>query len=398
MNIAYKKVSDKCSGCGACYYTCPANSIELKTVRERNGAIALINVESCKNCNLCHKVCPEISDVQLFVPLKVYAAWVKDNLDYKTTSSGGIATLVSRWIIKNNGIVYGAGVVENEIKHIRIDNQIDLDLIKGSKYVQSSFQIYKDLTIDLKNNKKVLVIGTPCQIAAIKNYVPDYLSENLYLIDLVCHGVPSQKIFNQYLKELLMGSLSKNLDIRFRSKDTLFAELLLLVDKTTGEILYRSKWQKDYYFRAFMMGLIFRENCYTCKYAKPKRVGDLTLCDFWGIKQFSLGLKLPQNVSGILVNNQKGRYMFEEISDKCFYEERTLEELVEGNSNLQAASKKHKDYNSFWDNIEKGKSFLFSAAKTSLKHEIFKAKILELLKIPYRLIKYKKSGLIDKYI
>lgn len=395
MDCFYKTISDNCSGCGACYYTCPTNSIELKTIKDQAGEIALIKKETCKSCNLCYKVCHQLTECQSFVPQKVYAAWVKDNLDYKTTSSGGIATLISRWIINNNGVVYGAGVVNNTVQHIRIDNQKDLDLLKGSKYVQSSYHIYKNVANDLGNNKNVLVVGTPCQIAAIRKFIPNKLSKNLYLIDLVCHGVPSQNLFKQYLKELFNDSIIKNLDIRFRSKDTLFAELLLLLDKTTGKILYRCKWQKDYFFRAFMMGLIFRENCYSCKYAKPERVGDLSLCDFWGIKQSFSGLKLPHNLSGVLINNEKGRYVFENIADKCYSEERTLEELVKGNANLQSASKKHKDYDVFWKNFEKGNSFISSASKTSLNKEIFIDKILELLKIPYRLLRYSNTGLID---
>ena len=284
-----KEICSNCVGCGACINKCPFDAIEFE-LNDRFEEIAKIDTKKCKNCALCKKICPQINETSFFKSQKVYAAWTKDIKEYESTSSGGLATLISKWFIENNGIVYGASFEKDEVKHIRVTELLDLEHLKGSKYVQSFFSdVFRYILRDLSNNKRVLIVGTPCQIAAIRSFVPENLANNLFLIDLVCHGVPPKEMFKSYLNELLKKNIIKNLSVSFRNKQTLFAELLLLLDKITGKIVYRCKWQKDYYFRAFMMNLTFRESCYSCKYAREERVGDITLCDFWGIKKIDSG-------------------------------------------------------------------------------------------------------------
>lgn len=332
---------EKCTGCFACYNICPKNAIEMK--EDDNGFVyPVVNKEKCINCNLCKKVCPSLNEVELKSPLKCFAMQAKNNEILKESTSGGAATIFSEYILKNDGIVYGASFEKKfKINHIRIEKIEDLKKLKGSKYVHCYINdTYKKVKEDLLNKKKVLFTGTPCQIAGLKKFlIKDY--DNLYCIDIICHGVPSQK----YLKDEIASKTELNdiTSLKFRIEDD-----FKIVAKQNDTTVYEKEKSYSKYYEGFMDGFFYRENCYNCRYASSKRCSDITIGDFWGIKDDCILYDERQKgLSVILPITEKGLKLFESCKEEMKFEERNIEEAVLGNSQLRNPTQINKDYFKF---------------------------------------------------
>lgn len=361
----------KCTGCFACYNICPKNAIEM--IEDENGFIyPKIDKTKCIDCGLCKKVCPSLNEVEKKYPQKCYAAYSKSN-DIRTKStSGGIATTLSQEVINNGGVVYGSSFKENcKVEHIRITQIEDLHRLQGSKYVHSYIKdVYKNIKEDLKD-KKVLFIGTPCQIAGLKKYLmKDY--ENLILIDIICHGVPSQKYLQEEVKRLI-GHLEVD-RVNFRNGNTYG-----LYPVKDNEIINGSDIQNSPYSDAFMCGLSLRENCFTCSYAGANRVSDITIGDFWGLdKSSKFYSDKEKGVSVIFINSEKGEKYFNTVNKHFEIEEREIEEAVTGNTQLMHPVPKNKNVEKFRElcvqnNFE-------TAYKNVTKFKRFKRKIKKIIK------------------
>ena len=331
---------DLCTGCAACVNVCSKGAISM--VEDELGYIhPLINASLCVNCGLCEQICPVLHPLELNEPKTVYAAVSIDDKERMTSASGGAASVYSRYILEHGGIVYGC-VQENyhDIKHLRIACLDELTLLKGSKYVQSNIGLsYRLVKRDLQSGAKVLFIGTPCQIAGLKSFLQkDY--ENLFAIDLICHGVPSQKMLRENVEMMWKGDKWKlnELSVNFRWKTYYgiqFGVQLLWDNKKmmTREMVH------DPYMKAFMTGLSFRENCHNCFYGQSMRVGDLTIGDFWGLGAYKkTAFRVKRGVSLVLVNTSKGRELMNLVSNRFVLEVRTLNEAINGNANLRTAS------------------------------------------------------------
>ena len=326
---------NSCTGCSACYNICPKKAISM--VEDENGSIIPeVDMNKCVNCNMCKKVCPENNEIEYTKPIKVYASWSLDENIRKTSSSGGLAYEIYKYFVHNNGVAVGTKFNENmELKTQVATTLIEVEEFKGSKYVQSLIgDVFLNIKENLLNNKKVVFVGTPCQVMGLKNYLKNVDIQNLFLIDLICHGVPPQKYLKDYLKYL---DLKDKIDtISFRGKNNWH-----FTAYKNDKIIYMKHNKEDLYYKAFLNCLFYRENCYSCKYAKPERVSDISLGDFWGlgkIRKFDYSVK--DGVSLILVNSEKGSKLIEDIKDRIFLEERTLEEAMEGNAQLNHPSQK----------------------------------------------------------
>ena len=345
-----------CTGCSACMNVCPKDAITMTEQGIYGNELPFIDQNKCIDCGLCTKTCPVNKPVTLKAPLKAFAAISKEKDDLMSSSSGAASSVMASHIITNGGSVYGC--VQKSycnISHRRIDSLDEAYKIKGSKYVQSNIgYTFKEVKKDLNEGKKVMFTGTPCQIAGLRNYLrKDY--DNLYLIDLVCHGVPSQKLLREDVESTLAkhNIQEKEIKVLFRKKIGGKAKLgmeygLFLYDKTGKEITMPREdvaFLYNKYITAFMSGVIFRENCFSCPYAQPKRNSDITIADFWGIKN----TKIPTNngVSLLLANTTRGLALIEEISDRCQMEEHPIEEAIAGNGQLMAASKRPKEREAF---------------------------------------------------
>lgn len=332
---------ESCTGCYACANICPKDAIEFK--EDEYGYIYPYKKDNCINCGLCKQVCPSINNKIIYRKPKIaYAAWSLDKDNRKTSTSGGVASIISKYILDNNGVVYGASYNEElSLEHIRVDNKKQLKKLKGSKYVHSKVGItYRQVKKDLKEDKVVLYLGTPCQIAGLLQYLKkDY--EKLIVIDIVCHGVPSQKLLKEYIYEEVGDT--KIDEVLFREGNN-----YVISFKKKEQVIYRKVIRESTYFTAFMKSIISRDNCYECKYARPERISDLTIGDFWGIgREEEFPYQIKDGVSLILVNTNKGEKLVNGCSNELFVMERKLSEAINGNSQLREPSKASKEIDLF---------------------------------------------------
>ena len=295
--------------------------------------------DSCIDCGLCQKSCPALNPLEQIKPGTAYAAWSKDEEDYKTSTSGGAASVLSQYVLAQGGVVYGCAMLPDiEVKHIRIDSIDDIKKLKGSKYVQSSIvDIIPSLKTDVKVGRNTLFIGTPCQVAAIKKLFKEQ-PENLLLVDLICHGVPSVSILKKHVHKVANYSCYDN--IIFREGTGIC--VVVVVD---GQIVYRqplkSPRYKDWYINTFIDGYTYRDSCYKCRYACPERVSDITIGDFWGLGKHNPADDIPPHPNGcsvILPTTGKGLKVVNAISEEMNIFKRDVEEAVSGNDQLKFPS------------------------------------------------------------
>lgn len=328
MNIANM---DMCSGCGACFSACPKDAIKFQK-DEYGREIPKIIEDKCISCNLCVRSCP--INQQYFLPSEesvlCYALQAKDRDGIVGCASGGVATVLSRYVVQNLGVVFGCAFNENlDLQYIECETEEQIELLKGSKYAQSNLiNCYPHIKKRLQEGKKVLVIGLPCQIAGIKGYLSrDY--ENLITIDLICHGTPPINYLKEHVRHLSIKNIQ---NIKFREN----GRFIFSIINKNGKEVYSAVAENDEYYYGFLKGISYRENCYRCPYATTKRVSDITLGDFWGLDHHTLTETYEGAISLAIINTQKGRSIFEEVKDYFIYEERDIEEAKSGNDQLQA--------------------------------------------------------------
>lgn len=327
-----------CTGCGLCSVKCPKGCITMRP-GDMGHLYPIIDNQKCINCGICKKNCPSLNSLKNIYPFKAFAAWAKDTDDYKSSTSGGVASVISQHFIKMGGIVYGCTIEENSIaKHIRVENKANLYKLKGSKYVQSSItEILPLLQKDIEQNKLVLFIGTPCQVSAVKHLFKEY-PRNLFTIDIICHGTPSNAFLEWYLFKYRHINKSNITNISFRStnayKISVFSGSNILYQTAN---LWSSRFE-DIYTNAFFDGYSIRESCHNCLYAQPYRCSDITIGDFWGLKPHSIP-DHPYGVSLILPCSEKGELIIQKISNELNIYDRPIEEAVNGNEQLRFPKK-----------------------------------------------------------
>ena len=335
-----------CTGCGACSGICPKECVTLESNKTENGHIyPVIDNLQCIDCGLCQKVCPVNHPIDLKTPVCTYAAYNLNVPVCNSSSSGGLAYALGEAILARGGVVYGS-VVEYEtplkICHRRIDSIEQLSTIQGSKYVQSEIDrnIYVSVKRDLESGKDVLFTGTGCQIAAIRNFLrKDF--DNFYTVDIICHGVPSQQLFRDYISEKIGENRVEQLSFRDKSSFGCFGRL------QNGKS-FAYPLRVNFYMMGFLKGLYYRNGCYACFYAQSKRGGDITLGDFWGFKgKFSERSTKSKGTSVVLINTEKGVRMLKDIGETVALMKRSLNEAVAGNPQLNHPSNKHFAYKIF---------------------------------------------------
>lgn len=382
---AYKPICDhdKCTGCMACMSSCHSDAIVF-TSDDRGFKYPMIRKSACIDCGLCIKTCPVNSPVLKSFPTKSYAFALKDDQKLKQSASGGAARFIAEKILLEGGIVYGcSGEDMTHVAHVRISEVSELDKLSGSKYVQSDMQqIAANLLKDLKAGLRVLFIGTPCQVAGVKNAVrKDY--DNLLTADLVCHGIPSQQILNENIDyyrtkypDIVVNS------IRFREKvatnNAHSIKYGFSFDRASGERV-SIKWSKDAYMAGFLCSTIMRDCCYKCDYAYSARVSDLTISDYWGLPS-NQGFVNGKGVSNILVNTTKGQAVIDSVSnlDKVHIEIRTIQEAVTGNGSLKCPTAITPEAMTFKKLYPE--SGLHKSIKKALSSYLFKLKIKSSIK------------------
>lgn len=338
---------DHCFGCSACAQSCPIQCITMKE-DEEGFLYPSVDTSKCIGCSKCISVCPynerKEHDIQ-----SVYAAINKNEDVRKRSSSGGTFYEIAKKAIEKNGVVYGCAWDENMVaRHIRVDSLDEIVRLQGSKYVQSQLDdTFVNVKKDLLNNTYVVFTGTPCQVSGLKNYLnKDY--DNLLLIDVLCHGVPSPKVLREYIKEREQKFGSKIVNMNLRDKKKSWHRLHTNIEFKDGKN-YFVFCGYDKYMSMFLNNTSLRPSCFNCKFTSKKRPGDITLGDFWGIGKHMFEMDDDKGTSMISVNTDKGRTVWDEIKNNFTVKEATYEIAESGNKVLSTPTVKNVNRDNFYD-------------------------------------------------
>ena len=331
-------LNNSCTGCGSCYNACPKNAITMRG-DEFGFYKPVIDNEKCVNCGLCEKVCPidKFNSTNENAP-KVFALQINDEKQLYKSASGGAFAVIAKEVISQGGVVYGV-IYDDEMKvcHSRTETFDGLEKMYSSKYVQSNTKTtFKQAKEDLENEKTVLFSGTPCQIAGLKSYLrKDY--QNLLTIDLVCHGVPSPKVFEIYKQEFMKNKPDETLlNVNFRSKKAGWGIHYLIHYTTITTTLRNYHKPKDFW--VYIMNYIFNTSCGNCKFNKNPRVADISIGDFWGVDEYDKSLNNDKGLSILLINNEKGAKNLKVVQDKCRLQEVPYDVAIKRNPNIKQSS------------------------------------------------------------
>ena len=352
----------RCTDCGACRQICPVSAISQK----ENGEGFLypwVSYDKCIQCGKCVDVCPVVNPVftNSSEP-KCYAGYTSDDIRLDRSSSGGVFSALAKYILAEGGYVSGV-VFDKHFKacHIVSNNPQDVVRMRGSKYVQSDTQnVYSEIEQLLKHNKKVLFTGMSCQVAGLKAYLGKQY-EQLYCVDILCHGVSSPGVFRKYLEEEV--GIENIQDIQFRNKESEgWRKTYIHIDDEQGNVLHQALGENEYTC-AFLNDVINRECCAECQFQKIPRQGDLTIGDFWGIEDCDPELDDNKGVSVILVNSEKGQTLLENCKkDFMVLREERLKDAIVKNPNIVSSSTPHPARNKFFEYNKR-----FSVSKSARK-------------------------------
>lgn len=340
----------ECCGCHACAQICPQQCIVMEK-DEEGFSYPKAETDKCIHCNLCESVCPIIrkksapAAKETCTP-KAIGGFHKSDEVRMESSSGGAFALFAEYILQEGGMVIGCALKEDfSAEHIVVENSEDLKKLKGSKYIQSdSNDVYRKVKEGLSNGRKVLFTGTPCQCAGLHGFLNpgDCVSksyENLYVCDFICHGVPSVKVFQSYIRHLEEKYQDKVTAFRFRNKDKGWNPTGLQMG-TEIEFLHGEKRRlapafKDAYMNGFLDDLYLRPSCYACEFKEiPKDYADITIADFWGVKKADRELYDGKGTSLVLLHTKHGQELFDAVKENFFYKEVAFEKAVRKNRSL----------------------------------------------------------------
>ena len=302
-----------CCGCHACYNVCTQNCITMNADSE-GFWYPNIDFNKCVHCNMCQKVCPAVTENKIENKPVAYLGYNKNSIVRINSSSGGMFTPIAEYIIDRGGTVFGAAFNDRfEVEHSKVETLEELSKLRGSKYVQSKIgDTYKQVKSLLKDGKLVLFTGTPCQIEGLYSYLGKINTENLFTQDIICHGVPSPKVWQEYLQYRANGAEIKN--VSFRDKKYGWHYFSMRID--TDKKKYTKRLDEDLFIRLFLDNTILRPSCYDCKFKKEVRISDFTLADCWRPNSVKSQLKDDdKGLSMMFVNTEKGKALFDKISD-----------------------------------------------------------------------------------
>lgn len=343
-----------CTGCMACFNACPIQAIQMQADDEGFQRPEIDN-SRCINCNRCVNTCPVLHPANKELPLRIYSGWSNNSSIRLQSSSGGAFTEIAIPILRKGGVVFGAMFnSEWEVIHSYIEQEEDLHKLRGSKYVQSYIGTsFKNAKRFLSEERPVLFVGTPCQIAGLKNYLHKNYN-NLYTIDLVCHGVPSPQIFESYKAHIkLTEQIISIEEIAFRNKkfSWIYYNMYIkgYIRENNKKKEYIGTYYKDPYIRGFLREYFIRPNCHTCSFTTTERVGDFTIADWWRYKAHNKKDKgfSEKGVSLIFCNSQKAVDFIPHINMDL--DERDMADALQTNLSLRKPFPANANRASFWN-------------------------------------------------
>lgn len=348
-------VPSNCTGCHACASICPHKCIVMK----ENSAGFLfpeINSIECVQCDLCEKVCPVIHEQQRSLQTLAYAVQNRNETIRDASTSGGIFSLLAENIIDQGGLVFGAAYDDNfTVRHIAIADRQELSHLRGAKYTQSvvgnSFQKVKTI---LNSGRKVLFSGTPCQCSGLKAFLGrDY--DNLLLVDLICHGVPSPKVWQAYIdyRSSKENEGIRPVQINMRSKVSGWSRYRYSTEFDYGDgHITRIHNNRDLFMRAFIGNICLCDSCSDCVAKGEERCTDFTLGDYWGIWDQHPNFDDDKGTSIVFVHSEKGKRFLKQISEQIECLSVETEEACKENESLIKSSMPHKKRGEFLASVD----------------------------------------------
>lgn len=397
-NMIQIQDKSKCCGCCACVDVCAHHAITLKTDIE-GFWYPEVDKDKCVDCGLCEKVCPELHILDLKKndfekPAHTIAAINKNMSVRWDSTSGGAFSALADVMYAQGGYVSGAVYNDDfSVSNYISNNQEDLKRLRSSKYLQSKAEgLYKQIRDLLRNGEKVLACGTPCQMAALRSFLrKDY--DNLTIVDFICRGVNSPKVYRKYLDSLERKYGGKVVYVKAKNKELGWRNLTRKVVFDNGKVYYGVLMDDDFR-RGYHTNVFCRPSCYHCQYKGFPRMADITIADYWGIENVDKNLDNNIGTSMILLNSKKGIEYFEQAKEKFEWKETRFESILPGNIALRKPIEPAKiDRKAFFEDLDNG-TFDDVVKKYFPKNNInslsLKQRIKNVIK-PYYFI-YKKLG------
>lgn len=333
MNITSKETLHSCTSCGGCASVCPTNAITM-TLDRQGFYRPILNVEKCVDCSLCTKVCYKYDEIEVYdlnehKEIQILACQSKDKEVLNTTTSGGVAYLLARTLYKQGykcvGVIYDTQ--NDSAKHLCAIDEKDIELFKGSKYIQSmTSPAFKQMLNEKVKKTKTALFGTPCQIYTIDKILRRInRRENFLLVDIYCHGCPSLKIWQKYMQEVkVLIKKDKIESVNFRSKIKGWGNFYLIVIVVDGLRAFISNRKKDEFYQLFFSNLMLNEACKDCALRNTFEYTDIRLGDFWG-KCYDWDTK---GVSGVTLVTERGKQVFKQIQNEVVFKEHTFSDFL----------------------------------------------------------------------
>lgn len=344
---------EACTGCFACAQKCPTQSIHIN--EQADGFLyPEIAPQSCVDCGLCRKVCPVLHEKEKRDAVKAYVAYSKDEAIRRNSSSGGLFSELAKAVLAKGGTVYGAAFdAEMNVHHVGITQEADLHRLQGSKYVQSTVgNTFKEAECLLKQGREVLFSGTPCQIAGLEKFLEkDY--SNLYTVDILCHGVPSAKLWKHYIAFREAEHRAKIQRTFFRNKNhgwKKFSMELQFENSTT----YIEEFPEDPFMQMFLRNICLRSSCYECRFKDLDRPSDLTIGDAWGIETYMPEMDDDFGTSVVLTHSPRGEQILNSIRDRLEIRETGVELAVPPTADSRKSVEKHRNHDLFFAKLNSG--------------------------------------------
>ena len=365
----------QCCGCGACADICPKDAINM--VRRDGFDYPQVDKSRCVNCGLCKKVCA--FQWEKTTESNCIAAYACKNSEQvrMQSSSGGIFTALSDWVLESGGTVYGACFdTAMVLRHTRATTEQQRDAMRGSKYIQSTLAgIYRQLKTDLKEGLPVLFTGTPCQVAALKAFLGE-THKNLLTVDVICHGVPSPDVWEHFVAYINRKYNGQMTDYAFRNKAVSWRRYSPKVRFADG----RQVEENDHtgaFIELFRYDVCMRPSCTGCRYASVHREGDITIGDFWGIENVLPQLDDVKGVSAVMVNSEKGEVALRAVESGLELAPCTQEQIAARQPNLSRPSQFSNKAEAFQRDI---KTMDFSAILKKYTRVGMKRRVIDLMK------------------
>lgn len=350
----------ECCGCSVCADVCPKQCITY--VKNKHGfLVPKVEQSLCVNCGLCTKVCPVIKpQTNKLNDVKVYSAYNKSAEIRSEGSSGSLFYTLAEDTINSGGIVYGAAFVENmKLRHISAESLHELKPLMKSKYVQSDLTgIYKQVKYNLGLGRRVLFVGTPCQCNALYKFLGSKPHDNLLLVDFICHGVPSQDLFDKALRayEVSHNCTIDSMSFRIKKEDSVHYFSLDIRNVDGEPLRIEGKHTEFPFYYGFKKFICLRESCYQCKFCVKDRISDITLADFWELEKIDKTISLQEfnkGVSMVICNSSKGEIYLHGISNQLECKEQIVTDISQINYAYTNATKKGVYARNFWRDYDK---------------------------------------------